>query len=110
MSALALALVLAAAEPSDQTVVFYNARMALREGKPGEVLKLWLLRNGIADQGRHLGKHDEEFRSVVWAALGQLGICQDGYPKDDEGGAALWPISVHNWVLYASRGIPRSQP
>lgn len=110
---LAVAVALAAASshegdapPSDQTVVFYNARISLREGRAAEALKFWLLRNSINAQGRHLGKYDEEFRSVVWAALGQLGICQDGYPKDDEGGAGLWPLSLHNWVLYASRGIP----
>ncbi len=93
------------ATPSKQTLLFYNARMSLREGRPADTLRLWLLRNSVANQG-FLGKHDEEFRSVVWAALGNLGICQDGYPKDIEGGAGLWPLSVHNWVLYASRGIP----
>jgi hypothetical protein len=105
----ALALATGAAEPeatpSDQTLLFYNARLALREGRPADTLRLWLLRNSIANQG-HLGRHDEEFRSVVWAAMGNLGLCQDGYPKDVEGGAGLWPLSLHNWVLYASRGIP----
>jgi hypothetical protein len=110
-AAVALALCLGAAEPepgatpSNQTLIFYNARMALREGRPADTLKLWLLRNSIAGQG-FVGRHDEEFRSVVWAAMGNLGLCQDGYPKDVEGGAGLWPLSVHNWIVYSSRGIP----
>ncbi len=92
-------------DPSNQTLLFYNARMAMREGRPADTLKLWLLRNSIAEQG-FIGSNDEEFRSVVWAALGSLGLCQDGFAKDVEGGAGLWPLSLHNWVLYSSRGIP----
>ncbi len=110
ISGLVLAVVLSASavaeeRPSKQTLLFFNARTSLREGRPNETLKLWLLRNSVANQG-FVGEHDEEFRSVVWAALGSLGLCQDGYPKDLEGGAGLWPLSVHNWVLFASRGIP----
>jgi len=90
--------------PSDQTLLFYNARLALREDRPTEVLKLWLVRNALAAEGR-VSPHDEDFRSVVWAALGDLGLCQDGYPQDDEGGAGLWPLALHNWVaLSAARG------
>lgn len=91
--------------PSDQTVLFYNARLAIRDGRPTDALKLWLLRNSLKEQTQG-GRHDEEFRSVVWAAMGALGLCADGYPKDLEGGAGLWPLSLHNWVLIASRGIP----
>ena len=35
----------------DQTLVFYNARLALRDDQPTEVLKLWLLRNSLVAQG-----------------------------------------------------------
>lgn len=87
----------------DQTLVFYNARLALRGEQPTEALKLWLLRNSLVEKGEH-GPDDEEFRSVVWAALGDLGLCQDGFPKDDRG-AGLWPLALHNWVVHsAARG------
>lgn len=92
--------------PPEQTLLFYNARLALRQSQPTEVLRLWLLRNRLANQGQ-VSRHDEEFRSVVWAALGDLGLCQDGYPTDDEGGAGLWPLALHNWVVHAAgRGKP----
>lgn len=94
------------AVPSNPTLVFYNARLALRDGKPEEVLRLWLLRNSLAQRGERT-HHDEEFRSVVWAALGELGLCQDGFPRDDQGGAGLWPLAFHNWLVQAlSRGPP----
>lgn len=92
--------------PPDQTLVFYNARLALREERPADVLKLWLMRNSLANRGER-GRHDEEFRSVVWAALGDLGLCQDGFPRDDQGGAGLWPLALHNWVVQAvAKGPP----
>jgi hypothetical protein len=92
--------------PSNQTLVFYNARLALREERPTDVLKLWLMRNSLDNRGER-GRHDEEFRSVVWAALGDLGLCQDGFPKDDQGGAGLWPLALHNWVVQAvAKGPP----
>lgn len=88
-----------------QTLVFYNARLALREDQPTEALKLWLLRNSLVEQGEH-GRHDQDFRSVVWAALGDLGLCQDGFPKDDRG-AGLWPLALHNWIVHAAgKGPP----
>ncbi|WNG33964.1 hypothetical protein F0U61_10195 [Archangium violaceum] len=110
-----LALTLATAEvesepPSNQTLVFYNARLALREERPEEVLKLWLLHNSLANLGER-GSHDEEFRSVVWAALGNRGLCQDGFPKDAQGGAGLWPLALHNWVAQAMvKGPPPEIP
>jgi hypothetical protein len=88
-----------------QTLVFYNARLALRDQRPTEALKLWLLRNSLVDQGER-GREDAEFRSVVWAALGSLGLCQDGFPRDDRGGAGLWPLALHNWVVQAARKGP----
>ncbi|HVG63903.1 MAG TPA: hypothetical protein VNA24_35385 [Hyalangium sp.] len=95
--------------PPNQTLVFYNARLALRGDQPTEALKLWLLRNSLAEQGER-GRYDEDFRSVVWAALGDLGLCQDGFPKDDRG-AGLWPLALHNWVVHAAvKGPPPEVP
>ncbi len=88
----------AAAAPSDQTLVYYNARMALREGNPVEAVKLWLLRNSIEDQTGRVSPHDADFGSVTWAALGQTGVCPDGHP-DDTDGAGLWPLALHNHVV-----------
>jgi hypothetical protein len=103
----ALVLSVLAAEPAPldevprQTAVFYNARLAQRRKKPAEVLTLWLLRNSLADAGRP-GTHDGPFRSLVWAATGAMGICQDGFARDDdETGAGLWPLGLHNHVLLA---------
>ena len=86
------------AVPTDQLLVYYNARMALREGRAKEALELWLLRNAIESKSGRVSAHDDDFRSVTWAATGQLGLCQDGFPKD-EAGAGLWPIAFHNWVV-----------
>lgn len=85
--------------PSNQTVIFYNSRVALREGKANEALKLWLLRNVVAKVEGHVGRYDAELRSSTWAALAHLGMCGDGFSKDDEGGAGLWPLAVHNQVV-----------
>ncbi len=84
--------------PDDQTLVFYNARLALAERRPADALKLWLMRNTIASNRDDPGLHTADFRSVVWTALGDLGLCPDGFPKDDEG-AGLWPLAFHNWVV-----------
>ncbi|MBL8918688.1 MAG: hypothetical protein JNJ54_07520 [Myxococcaceae bacterium] len=103
----ALVLSALAAEPSPldevprQTAVFYNARVAHRRKRPVEVLTLWLLRNSLADAGKP-GTHDGPFRSVVWAATGAMGLCQDGFARDDDAtGAGLWPLGLHNHVLLA---------
>jgi hypothetical protein len=91
-----------------QTVVFDNARLAQREGRPLDVLKLWLLRNALVDKGE-APIHDAHFRSLVWAALGETGLCPDGFIEDDDG-AGLWPIAVHNWLLKNQRRQPQTQP
>lgn len=106
--ALLAALALAQPEPSDHTVVYYNARMALREGQAVEAVKLWLLRNSLEDQTGRVSQHDPDFRSVTWAALGQTGLCQDGFPTDDDG-AGLWPLALHNHLVrnMGRRGSPR---
>ncbi|MGA9520687.1 MAG: hypothetical protein WBV82_04435 [Myxococcaceae bacterium] len=100
----------AEATPSKQTVVFYNARIALRENRPNDVLKLWLLRNSLLQRGER-PREDPEFRSVVWAALGSMGLCQDGFDHDEREGAGLWPLGLHNMVVIGlSRGPPPSMP
>lgn len=100
--AVLLAVLSATPEPPpvpQQTLVFYNARLAQRQKRPADVLTLWLMRNGLVDRGLP-GLHDGEFRSVVWAATGAMGICQDGFARDDdETGAGLWPLAVHNYLL-----------
>lgn len=92
---------------SRQTVVFYNARLALRDGRSEDVLKLWLLRNGLQQQGERPSREDAEFRSVLWAALGRQGLCQDGVEEDEQEGAGLWPLGLHNTVVY---GLGRGPP
>lgn len=98
--------------PSPQDLLFFNARIALREGRSHDVLRLWLLRNVVTHE-RGAGKHDDDFRSVVWAALGNLGACPDGFPEDipdDDaamadaaGGAGLWQVAEHNLLLHQVR-------
>jgi hypothetical protein len=83
---------------SDSTIVYYNARLALREGRNTEAARLWLLRNAIEDTTGRVSPHDADFHSVTWAALGALGICQDGLVQDDEG-AGLWPLALHNYLV-----------
>ena len=68
---------LAATSVSGQTLAFENARLALRDGKPQDALRLWLLRNALESSGTP-PTHDSDFRSVVWAALGETGCCADG--------------------------------
>lgn len=109
----------AASVPTEplQTVIFYNARLALRENRPQDVLKLWLLRNHLLDRGE-AALHEADFRSAVWTALGSAGLCSDGFPEDRaqdraEGGEAnlpqeadptgLWPLAQHNWLIETLR-------
>ncbi len=87
-----------ASEPSDQTLIYYNARLALRQDDPLGAVKLWFLRNTVQDHTGTVSEHDPDFHSVTWAALGELGVCQDGQPRDVEG-AGLWPLALHNWVV-----------
>ena len=100
---LALTLLLGAQEPTDAALVYFNARMALREGRPREAVQLWLLRNTIESEHGVVSAYDEDFRSVTWAALGQLGLCPDGFPRDTAG---LWPLALHNWVVRNMRSPP----
>ena len=95
---LLLVVLAGAAAPSDHTLIYYNARMALREGKATEAVRLWLLRNALEDQTGQISPEDADFRSVTWAALGELGACQDGFHTDEDG-AGLWPLALHNQVV-----------
>lgn len=108
--------------PSSHDLLFFNARIALREGRSHDVLRLWLVRNVVAHQ-RGAGRHDDDFRSVVWAALATLGDCPDGFPKDvpdDDaatadraGGAGLWQLAEHNLLLHdlrAGQALPPPPP
>ncbi|MCP4809138.1 MAG: hypothetical protein GY913_13015 [Proteobacteria bacterium] len=97
-----------AGSPSEQTLVYYNARMALREGRPEEALRLWMLRNAVEDETGRVSVHDPDFHSVAWAALGELGVCQDGHRTDEEG-AGLWSLALHNWVV-RNMGRKASRP
>jgi hypothetical protein len=85
-------------QPSDQSLVYFNARMALREGEPLEAVKLWLLRNTLENDREAVSPYDEDFGSVTWAALGEMGICPDGHPTDEQG-AGLWPLAMYNWIV-----------
>lgn len=95
-----------AREPSDQTLVYYNARMALREDRAEEVVKLWLLRNALESGSAQVSPHDGDFHSLTWVALGELGLCPDGLQKDSEG-AGLWPVALHNQLV---RTLGRRRP
>ncbi|MEY3212534.1 MAG: hypothetical protein RIT28_3015 [Pseudomonadota bacterium] len=93
--------------PTDADLVYLNARLALREGRPDAALKLWLLRNSLANQSGRVSTYDPDFHSVTWAALGDLGLCQDGHPKDADG-AGLWPLALHNTFVRTMGREPRS--
>jgi len=83
---------------SDHTLLYYNARLALRDGDPELATKLWLVRNALEAQTGRISPHDDDFGSIVWASLGELGICPDGQRLDDDG-AGVWPLGLHNWVV-----------
>lgn len=93
------------AEPPEQSLIYYNARMALREGQPEESVRLWLLRNAVESRTHRISPHDADFGSVLWAALGELGICQDSV-RPDEDGAGLWPIAMHNRLVRKANRRP----
>jgi len=96
--------------PTDHDLIYYNARMALREGNATEAVKLWLVRNALENQTGRVSRHDADFHSLTWAALGELGICQDGHPTDEDG-AGLWPLALQNWfVQNRTRELPPPAP
>ncbi len=104
--ALLFSTAVAAATPSDATVVYYNARMALREDQPDEAVRLWLLRNALESQQHRVSPEDADFRSVTWVALGDLGLCTDGLRPDDDG-VGIWPLAVYNLVVQTFGRRPR---
>lgn len=96
--------------PSAPTLVYYNARLALREHQATEALRLWLVRNALKSVTGEVSEHDEDFRSLTWVAAGDRGICQDSLRLDTEG-AGLWPLALHNWFIREMRrGEPRERP
>lgn len=95
-------------DPSDATLIYYNARIALREGRPADVTRWWLLRNAHREVSGRVSPYDADFGSVTWAALGALGVCQDGHPRDHEG-AGLWPLAMHNQVVVGRQRRPRGE-
>ncbi len=98
-------LLAAGPSPSSQDLVFYNARLALKDDRPKDTLTLWLLRNGLLDRGERASR-DGDFRSAVWTALGEMGLCPDGFARDERGGAGLWPLALHNVLVDAARRGP----
>ena len=92
----------AAPPPSEQTLVYYNARLALQDGEPDEVVRLWLLRNALYAKTRRVSAYDDAFRSVVWVAMSELDLCSDGFATD-EAGSGLWPIALHNRIVSGDR-------
>ena len=95
-------------EVTDQTLIYYNARLALREGQPLEAVKLWWLRTAAEDQTQRLSPHDDDLHSVTWAALGDLGVCADGLPLDNAS-VGLWPLGLHNWVIRNRSRRPKAE-
>lgn len=108
---LAVASVAAAGPPpiADEARLLYNARLALRDNQPSAVLKHWLLYNTFleAEPSRTAARAD--LTSVVWTALGDLGICQDGLRRDSDG-AGLWPLALHNWIVRNMGNSAHAEP
>ncbi len=96
--------------PSAPTLAYYNARVALREKRSTETLKLWLVRNALKSTTGEVSRHDADFRSLAWVAAGDRGICQDGVGLDEDG-VGLWPLALHNWFIRnMRRGAPTERP
>lgn len=85
-------------QPSTATLLHYNARLALREGRAEEAVKLWLLRNALVARTGRVAPGDADQRAVTWAALGALGLCPEGLQRDADG-PGLWPLATHNWLV-----------
>lgn len=97
--------------PSEASLVYFNARLALREERPLDAARLWFLRNALKGHTDHVSPYDEDFHSVTWAALGELGLCQDGFARDVDG-AGLWPLATYNQLVRTRNrpGVDRSNP
>jgi hypothetical protein len=86
-------------QPSPQVETFYNARISLREGNPTDAMKFWMLHQSLFQMERQKNLFEADFRSVLWASLAELSLCPDGVPIDNAGGAGLWPLAAHNWLI-----------
>lgn len=86
----------------DATLAFFNARLALQEGRPEEALRLWFVRNTVLSQRDLRSPWDGDMRSVAWAAMSELGTCSDRFDRDDSG-ARLWPVALHDWFIRTRR-------
>lgn len=76
--------------------IIQSAKSALNEKNYDDVIKLWLIHNGIKSQ---LEKAQYgELITLTWYAASRLGICPQNLPKD-ELGAGLWSIVVHNYII-----------
>lgn len=98
--------------PSIQTAIHANARLALREDRPLDAVRLWFLRTAVENRTERISPHDGDFHSITWVALGELGVCQDGLRHDTDG-AGLWPLAMLNHLIRTrSRGPSgdRSRP
>ncbi|HET6344562.1 MAG TPA: hypothetical protein VFH51_06495, partial [Myxococcota bacterium] len=90
-------------EIPDEVRLLYNARLTLHDRQPRQTLKHWLLYKAYLQL--HPSRRDvyADMASTTWTALGDLGLCPDGMPFDD-GGAGLWPVALHNWLVRAFHG------
>jgi hypothetical protein len=88
-----------AAHPSPQVETFLNARISLREGNATDAVKFWMLHKSLFQIERQVNEFEADFRSVLWASLAELSLCPDGVPLDTGGGAALWQLAAHNWLI-----------
>lgn len=89
------------AAPSDDAFrrVFFNARLALREERNSDAVKLWLLNHSLSLDKQQASAYQADFRSVLWASYERMGWCPDGLLSDDEGGAGIWPLAAANILL-----------
>jgi hypothetical protein len=77
-----------------------EARRALAAHEPKTVLHLWLLERAMAPLQNE--PQEPAFRSALWVALSETGVCPDGLREDDDGDG-LWPLAMHNWLVRRAR-------
>lgn len=93
---------------SPAQAIHRNARLALREGRASDVVRLWLLRNAVAAKDGRVSAEDEDQRALTWVALSELGLCPDGLRRDPSG---IWTLALHNQLLRElSPGRPAGRP
>jgi len=90
-----------------QMLVYLNARLSLRDDKPKDVVRWWLLHNALTSRGDAVTAQESDFRSLMWVALADIGLCHDGMRADDDKrGVGLWPLALHNWLNKGSARQP----